>query len=55
MWADPDLERELAQAMEDFERGDYGAHRGAARELRSDGGIAVARRVAHLSSTFRRP
>jgi hypothetical protein len=22
-WADPDLEQELAQAMEDFERGDY--------------------------------
>jgi hypothetical protein len=22
-WADPDLERELLQAMEDFERGDY--------------------------------
>ena len=22
-WADPDLERELLQAMEDFKRGDY--------------------------------
>jgi hypothetical protein len=54
-WADPDLERELLQAMEDFERGDYIELTVEQLEhCAAMGESPRARRVAHLSTTFRR-